>query len=275
MRKYYILILLLVSYLGFSQCNDIEKLDLGGTYMSKSNNYIPFEIKDKDKIYHDSISYPNDLNKIKKYSDFILEKAENFIVSRANRDFYNRLKIYQIEVNYPKSIEIKNYNDESLYELSNFDITYWIIYTYEKDKFQYAFGLEFNKDGEMISEQKFPKYSKNRNFENFTFPCDALKIVKSNIKFKNKEVDYIELDYLDEINSFCWLIKEEMEPNKELEKWEEKTINLYYVNANSNELELIKEKKTLVIACGFGPLTMKGKKELRKKKKQKRKAKKE
>ncbi|MFD2892813.1 hypothetical protein ACFS5J_12405 [Flavobacterium chuncheonense] len=240
--------------------------------MSKSNNYIPFEIKEKGKIYHDSVSYPNDLDKIKRYSDFILKKAENFITSRANRDFYNRLKIYQVEVNYPESIEIKNYDDESLYELSNFNITYWIIYTYEKDKFQYAFGLEFDKDGKMISEQKFPEYSKNKVFENFTLPCDALSIVKSNKKFKNKKVDYIELAYLDEANSFCWLIEEERDPNKEFEKWEEKTVNLYYVNANSNKLEVVKEKTTMVIACGIGPLTKKGKRELRKKARQKKKA---
>lgn len=222
--------------------------------MSKSNNYIPFEIKDKEKIYYDSVSYPIDHNKIKKYSDLILKKAENFIISRANNDFYKRLKIYQVEVNYPKSVKIKNYNDESLFELTNFDITYWIIYTYEKDKFQYAFGLEFDKNGIMISDQKFPDYSKNKDFENFTQPCDALEKIKSSKDFKGEKVDFIELSYLDEINSFCWLVQEKYDvyENQEIEfgKYYNYSESQFYINANTNEYVTEKTIQRSVIYSG-------------------------
>lgn len=42
-----------------------------------------------------------------------------------------------------------------------------------------------------------------------------------------------------------------------------KIVNLYFVNANNNKLELFKQSKSYIIACGFGTLT-KTKKELRK-----------
>lgn len=270
MRKHWTFFLLFISIVGFSQCADIEKLGLGGTYLSNSNNYIPFEIKSKDSIYQDSISYPIDLNKIKKYSDFILPKVKEYIISRANEDFYNRLILDQIEVNYPETPKIKSYDDQNLYELSNFEISYWFIYTYEKDTYKYAFGLGFDKEGKFISENKFPNYSKNQAFENYTNPCDALSLVKSYKQFKNKKVDYIKLDYLEDKNAFCWLIEEKPEPNKEFGKWEEKTVKLYYVNANSNKLELVQDKKRLSIACGLRKLT---KKEIRQRKRRNKKSK--
>lgn len=103
----------------------------------------------------------------------------------------------------------------------------------------------------MISENKFPKYSENIGFENLSNYCNALKIVKKNKRFKGKIVDYIELTYLDKLNSFCWLVEEKPKPNKKLGKWEEKKINQYYINANTNKLESVIEKKSVSIACGF------------------------
>ncbi|MFB9097390.1 MULTISPECIES: hypothetical protein [Flavobacterium] len=52
--------------------------------------------------------------------------------------------------------------------------------------------------------------------------CNTLEIVKKDKRFKDKIVDYIELAYLNNLNSFCWLVKEKRKPNKELGKWEEK-----------------------------------------------------
>lgn len=93
---------------------------------------------------------------------------------------------------------------------------------YKNKNIEYAFGLEFDKNGEMISENKFPKYSENNNFENLEDYCLALNLVKKDKRFKNKKVDYVELSYLDASNSFCWLIEEQKSMNKEFEKWEEK-----------------------------------------------------
>lgn len=109
----------------------------------------------------------------------------------------------------------------------------------------------------MISENKFPKYSDNNSFENLTDYCLALNLLKKDIKFKDKKVNYIELSYLDNVNSFCWLIEEGQSPNKETV--EEKTVNIFYVNANYNKLEIVKESKNISIACTFGTLTKKEK----------------
>lgn len=262
MKRQFILIFILFTYLGFSQCEDSDKLDFGGTYLSKTKNYIPFDLD-----ISDTIKYCCDIKKIKFYSDFILKKAEDYIIERGGKEFYNNLKIHQLEVNYNDSIKIV-YENQKLYNLSNYDVTYWILYTYKNKNIEYGFGLEFDKNGKMISENKFPKYSENIGFENLTDYCIALNLVKNDERFKNKKVDYIELGYNDETNSFCWLIEDKKEPNKEFEKWEESLTNIYYVNANTNKLETVKEKQSFSISCTFGALSEKKlKKEKRKKNK--------
>ena len=237
--------------------------------MSKTNNYISFEEKYKDSIYLEDISYPEDIKKIEKYSNFILLKAEKYIVERGGSEFYKKLKMDHVEVNYKDSVKV-SYEDPKVYNLSNYNATYWILYLYKNKNIEYAFGLEFDKSGEMISENKFPKYSENNGFENLTDYCLALDLVKKDKRFKDKKVDYIELAYMESSNSFCWLIEEKKSMNKEFEKWEEKTVNLYFVNANTNKLELVKESKSYTIACGFGTLTKKTKKELRKEKRKRK-----
>ena len=134
--------------MGFSQCEDSDKLDFGGTYLSKTNNYIPFDLE-----ISDTIQFCCDIKKIKKYSDFIFKKSEDYIIERGGKEFYNNLKIHQLEVNFNDSIKIV-YENQNLYNLSNYEVTYWILYTYTNKNIEYGFGLEFNKNGEMISENK-------------------------------------------------------------------------------------------------------------------------
>ncbi|WP_179320985.1 hypothetical protein [Winogradskyella helgolandensis] len=248
-QTFSILIIVVISINGFAQCDDIEKLELGGTYSSRTRNYIPFEIKHKDKIEKEDTFYPYDIKHIEKYSDFILLKAKEYIVERSNIDFYNKLEMGQFQVNYPKSVKAK-YGKEKLYKLSNYKVTYWILHTYRNNGFEYAFGLEFDKDGKMISENEFPDFSLNPEFEKLNEPCLALNKVKSDERFKDKKIEFIELAYLDEINSFCWLIKEKTDQPKEL-GLNHYEIELFYVNANTNKIELIKEQNGTIIACGF------------------------
>jgi hypothetical protein len=250
-----ILIILLISINGFSQCDDIEKLEMGGTHSSKTHNYLYFKAIDKDKIYYENIAYPIDIKKIEKYSDFILKKAEEYIIDRANADFFNKLEIYQVEVNYDESIKV-SYLNEDLFELSNYPThTYWVIYDYLNNGIKYGFGLEFDKDGKMISENKFPDFSLNPEFAKLNEPCLALEKVKSDERFKDKKVDFIELAYIDDINSFCWLIQEDYNVSKkqdiEFEKWYEYSEQSYYVNVNTNKIEKIEDKKKQVVYCGY------------------------
>jgi len=225
----------------FGQCPDIDKLDLGGTYLSRTHNYIPF-----DPNISDTIQYCCDLKKIKKFADPILDKAKNYIVIRAGKEFYDKTEMESIEVNYPKSINIK-YENLALYDLSNYDVKYWILYTYKKGNFKYAFGLLFDKEGTFISENMFPDVNKNLGFENYTNPCDVLNLVKNHKLFKNKQIDFIELAYLDEANSFCWLVKEK-KIGTQLGFSKYKLVSLY-INANSNKIEKIKEEEETSIAC--------------------------
>lgn len=255
-QTFVILIIFLVSISGFSQCEDIDRLRMGGTHLSKTHNYLYFKAIDKDKIYYDNIAYPIDIAKIEKYSDFILEKAKGFIIARASVEFFNKLEIYQVEVNYDDSIKAI-YSNQDLFELSNFPThTYWIIYDYQNNGYEYAFGLEFDKDGNMISENKFPDFSLNPGFENLNEPCLALEKVKSDERFKDKKVDYIELAYLNEINSFCWLIREDKDVQMAKidvndHKFHKYRVNNFFVNANTSIIEKISTQEGEVIYCTF------------------------
>ncbi|WP_289663333.1 hypothetical protein [Flavobacterium panacagri] len=250
MKQHFVVLFALVFYSGFSQCEDAEKLDFGGSYSSRTKNNIRFEKKYKDSIYFEDIAYPQEIALIEEYSNFILSKAKTYIVKRGGSDFYQNLNIHGFEVNYEDSVEI-NYNNPDIYNLSNYNVSYWILYRYKNKNIEYGFGLEFNKKGEMISENKFPEYSKNVKFEKLTNFCDALGLIKKDFRFKNKKVDYIELAYLDGKNTFCWLVEEEKQPNSELGRFQEIKTNMYFVNANSNKLEIVKESRHLSISCGF------------------------
>jgi hypothetical protein len=256
-QTFSILIILLVSISGFAQCEDIDKLELGGTYLSRTRNYIPFEIKHKDSIERENTFYPYDIKHIQEYSDFILKKAKEYIVTRASFDFYNKLEMGEFQVNYLDSVKAE-YDKPEFYELSNYNVTYWILYTYRNNGFKYAFGLEFDKNGKIISENKFPDFSLNPEFENLIEPCLALEKVKSDERFKDKKVDFIELSYLDEVNSFCWLIQEDFNVSEkqeiDFEKWYEYSEQSFFVNANSNTIEKIENQKKQVIYCGFKPI---------------------
>ena len=269
LKRHFILIFTLFYYLGFSQCEDSEKMELGGSYISKTNNYIPFEIKYKDSIYKEDIFYPFDVKVIEKYSDFIFKKADEYIIKRGGNEFFKKINFDHLEVNYQDSTKVV-YENKELYDLSKQNVTYWLIYTYSNKSIKYAFGLEFDKSGEMISENKFPNYSENSGFENLSDYCIALEIVKKDKRFKGKIIKYFELAYLDNLNSFYWLVEEKPTPNIELGKWEEKKVNQYFVNANTNKLENVIEKKSMSIACGIS-ISKKTKKELRKEKRLKQK----
>lgn len=236
---------------GFTQCADLDKLELGGSYLYRTRNYIPFEIKYEGKIEKEDTFYPFDIEKINEYSDFILLKAKDYITQRANIDFYRKLEMGQFQVNYHDSFKV-DYVNKDLYNLSKYNVTYWILFTYRNNDYEFAFGLEFDKDGEMISENMFPDFSLNPKFENLNDPCIALEKVKSDERFLDKKVDFIELTYLDEVNSFCWLISEQkdVEINTDHE-WQNYTVNNYLVNANTFEIEKIFTQKGRVIYCTF------------------------
>jgi hypothetical protein len=235
--RYFVFIFLIVPTLGFSQCDDRDKLDFGGTLGSKTRNYIPFDLQ-----ITDTVQYCCDITKIKSYSNFILSKAKEFIIARTNEGFYRNLEINQVEVNYPDSVKI-NYKNQSLYKLSDFNISYWITYTYASKNIKYGFGLEFDKKGKMISDNKIPDFSKNKNADILTDICAALSIVKEDKRFSKKEVDIVELTYLDNANSFCWLIKEKLKFECGTTQY---SLDVFYVNANTNKLETVKQETGVV-----------------------------
>jgi hypothetical protein len=254
-QTFSILITLLISINGFAQCDDIDKLELGGTYLSRTRNYIPFEIKYEGKIEKENTFYPYDLKYIEEYSTYILLKTKEYITERAGIDFYNKLEMGQFQVNFLDSVKAE-YDNPKLYELSNYNVTYWILFTYRNKGFEYAFGLEFDKDGKMVSENKFPDFSLNPEFENLIEPCIALEKVKTDERFKDKEVDFIELAYLDEINSFCWLISEDKDVQMAKidvsdHKYHKYEIENFFVNTNTSVIEKISTQKGQVIYCTF------------------------
>jgi len=120
----------------------------------------------------------------------------------------------------------------------------------------YSFGLEFDKQGNLVSSEKFPDFSKNKKAENLIEICQAIEIVKQAERFENKVIESIELNYLHETNSFVWLIKEDKD--KQLEKidtsdhkYHKYTIDKFYINANTSVIEKISTQDGQVIYCTF------------------------
>lgn len=243
MNGYVVFLFLMMNFLGFSQCEDSDKFDLGGSYHSKTSNYFILQSNHRSNNFCNS-------KQVKKTAEFILDKAKSYIINRAGDKFYKKLKFYQIEVNYSASID-STHSRQTICELSDFEHTFWVIYAYKNKKVKYAFGLEFDKDGNMISENQFPKFIEGQNFEKFTAICDALAVVKSDERFAGKKVENIELAYLDEVNSFCWLVIEQDPRPKELGKLEYYALDLYYINATTNELVTIKQETKARISCGY------------------------
>ena len=247
MKWTFLVALLFNNYL-VGQCLDFDKLETGGTVLSRTHNRIPFEIKFKDSIYYDDIFYPFDIKYIEKYADNILSKAQAYIIDRGGEKFFKNLTMESLEVNYPETVKA-DYENTALYELDHYDVKYWVKYYYRKNGYKYVFGLYFDRTGNLISEHKFPELKRNLNFENYTNHCEALNLVRNKRRFKGKKVDFIELAYVDEINSFCWLIKERKFPEK-LGVFKH-NLDLYFVNANTNKLEKVMTEQISGIACGI------------------------
>src|SRR6476620_11440503 len=128
-------LIIFFSSLTYGQCPDYDKLETGGTYLSRTNNYIPFEIKYKDSIYKEDVFYPFDIKLIEKYSSLILSKAKTYIINRAGENFFGNIELESMEVNYPENIKA-TYENPKLYELENYDVKYYTKYTYKKDNYK-------------------------------------------------------------------------------------------------------------------------------------------
>jgi hypothetical protein len=111
-------------------------------------------------------------------------------------------------------------------------ITYWITYEYQfSNSVKYGFGLEFDKGGNLVSSEKFPDFSKNPKAEEIIDVCAAIQTVVHDKQFKNKQIESIELNFLEESNSFCWLITEDK--NIQLDKKRRKPGKFYDYSVTS------------------------------------------
>ncbi|MFT4684962.1 MAG: hypothetical protein ACI863_001576 [Flavobacteriales bacterium] len=245
----------LISISGFSQCDDIENLKFGGYYGDSSFKNVEMAFK-YFSIDIDTTQYCCDINKIKKHADFILDKSKKHIVNRANADFFKKLIFQDIMVIYHDFKKLENYYDVYLDLDKCGKITYWITYEYQfSESVKYGFGLEFDKQGNLVSNEKFPDFTENTLAEKIIEVCQAIETVKKHEKFKNKTIESVELNYLDETNSFVWLIKEDRKPQlakkaTELEKWYDYSVDSYYVNGNTNQIDKIQTQDGRIIYCG-------------------------
>ncbi|MBS1554791.1 MAG: hypothetical protein JSU09_07685 [Bacteroidetes bacterium] len=107
--------------------------------------------------------------------------------------------------------------------------------------------MEFDKNGKMISENKFPDFSKNKRADILTDICTALSVVKTDERFSKKEIDVVELEYLDDVNSFCWLVSEKLKLKCGTSQYSQ---DIYFINANTNKLEVFtKRNGVMTVDC--------------------------
>jgi hypothetical protein len=226
-----ILVFILTASFAVAQCPDSDKLKFGGTMGTDS--YIPATSTIQYFSYDmDTLNYCCHINKILKYAEFIIPKAEKYIKKRAGINFYNRLVFHDIMVIYHDYSVIKNF-DSIQYNLEKCGrITYWLTYSYFKDStIEYGFGIEFDSNGKKISGNLIPNISKNQKFMNIIGLCSAIELVKKQKVVQLDSIKSIELNYDDKINSFIWLVEEAY---PETEGAHEQ--NLLFINANTGKL---------------------------------------
>lgn len=228
-----ILILILMTLGSFAQCPDSDKLKFGGTFATRYGCYDPKTSSIQYYSYDiDTTEYCCHISKIQKYADFILKKSEDYIKQRAGSRFLEKLVFQDIMVIYHDYSIIPDYYDR-IYNLDSCGkISYWLTYKYFSDtSIEYLFGIEFDSEGNRISEHKFPDISKNENFMNIIELCNAIDISKKQNIVQIDSIKTIELNYDNEISSFIWLFKEDYPENEGLNEFD-----VIYINANSGKI---------------------------------------
>ncbi len=174
-----------------------------------------------------------DISKIQYYADNILKSVENYVVSRGGNNFYNTIKLESFKVIYHDFTKIPDFYRVQ-FELSKCGkITYWLTFRYNpNEEVDFTFGIELNGNGKVISNHAFPEYSENINFENFISVCQALDVVQNQQKVNINPIISIEISYLEEFNTFCWLITQDFRP--QLKK--ETGYNQYKANSGYYEI---------------------------------------
>lgn len=245
-RQIFLLTLIIgLSVNGFAQQPDFDKLKFGGWFGMENDRYIP--TNDFYQYYYDdsidSTIYCCTQNRIRKYVDFTKAKAKNCIIQRAGVDFYNSLQLESFSVIYHNYQDIENF-DSLMYDIEKCgDVNYWLTYSYFPDSItQYGFGIELDTRGNCISEIKIPILSTNKNFKKIIPFAKIYEIAIQN--FNSKPIESIKLDYCKEINSFCWLVTEDYEPQVQKEIGDntfevigdEYKIELLYINAQTGKI---------------------------------------
>jgi hypothetical protein len=237
----HILCFIILGNSAIAQCPEVEKLKFGGWLGTDS--YSPKTSMIQLFSYDmDTLNYCCHINKIQKYADFILPKAERYIKKRAGINFYKRLIFHYIMVIYHDYSVVPNF-DSLQYNLDNCGrITYWLTFSYFQDStIEYGFGIEFDSNGKRISENMIPDISKNPSFMNIIGLCEAIEIVKNQNVVQLDSIKSIELNYDNKINSLIWLIKEDY-PDTEGPHEQD----IIFINAKTGKLYR-KEKNTFYI----------------------------
>jgi hypothetical protein len=264
-NHFYILIFFFITAIANSQCNDLAKLTHGGTWKLPDTDSIAGT---REYFYRNGpTEFCCDIKSIQKFADVILDKSKTYIINRTNGSFFNELDFQDLTVIYHDYDKIYT-TDENLYDLSNSGrISYWLTYELmTPEKGRYIFGLEYDQNGELLSDSKFPDFGKNPNAGKINNPCEAIKIVTANEKFKNRIIESVSLVYDSETNSFCWLVKEDAKKRLfekedfEFEKLYRYSSLWFYVNTSSNKLEHVKTVESQSVFCGIS-----GKKKKKKK----------
>lgn len=134
---------------------------------------------------------------------------------------------------------------DQMYNLDNCGrISYWLTYKYLQDtSIEYLFGIEYDFEGNRVSDDKFPDISKNKKFMKIIELCKAIDIVKNQNNVQIDSIKSIELNYDNDINSYVWLITEDY-PSTTTGFHE---YDLIFINANSGELYKHEKMAAMII----------------------------
>ncbi len=214
------------------------------------NKYYKISSITDSKIYN-RLQFACDKNTAQTCLNKMRQAVKEYIISRTNYDFYNKLKLFRAEIAYANKNSSYNINVYS----KKHKHFYWFNYGCILNGVSYSFALRTNEDGEVIYNLNFPDKQNQIFIDKIIDPKIAIKKAKSIKKSISLRKSLVTLNYLKNEKLLCYVIERDPKIKKNIKRnpeYYEYTSNKIYINAYTNEF--VKEETRKEQVFGTSPI---------------------
>jgi hypothetical protein len=211
-KKAFIVILVLTTSVGYSQCIDADKVTYGGDYDSFHYTYFcptyQFSFEgDTAKVWN--ILDPIDIKKVAETILPIKEKVENQIIGYAGVDFFSKMKFSSVDIVYPDSVS-KFENKYPRVAMEKCKSKYYFYYTFHPDSLAtYNIGLATDEKGNIVSKYNFPSKQDYKLIDPSLTLCKVIRIAK-NLNKDILPIKEVKFDFDTKEKRFYWVVSQEI-----------------------------------------------------------------